>query len=967
MNNVNKNIRPFKAAFQNVRSLNNNKLATITQQLQKGDIIFMNEVNKKEFIFPDTEGYFFHHDPTAYRIAVVASKLIEIKPISIGLLLTQERTQADKNAIQSFIYQIKIHKTIFFIESFYCIPNLSRANLDSLFDHLERQAQKYPNYFCGGDFNLNIFDKNIATQFNTCTNLKQRINKYTRIQNSNVTNANGFNMIRTSKTIIDLILTNPGMDNFYKSSCPIDIEANSLPQFPIKHTPFDHKCVTITFNLPTKFYFRKVTYFKNPNDRPVPNPKQVKEINEKIDQIDMTNVLDYDHLIIKIRSIIDPIIPTNPIGPTEKTLYKVPFSKSLILLINKKHRLDVVFKTNAQRDEYKKIRNEVKTKCEKETKNYYNNLFKKTTGPSEITDTLKHIQQNQITNIKGNPDKIVIKGHSGKNLANELAAFMKKRAEELVPDQIIQEAGLPPPPLREGEVLPNRLEISLPVFDKLSDFIPTNKLSNAAGPDRISAKLISLIWPSFKTKLNAVVDRDRPSYPAIEQGYIQRTIPKSVTEIKEYKDMRPIAVLNSTVKYLFNKPIAKQIRDHLVPIFDIRNNFSYRGTHMCIISTLDKIMERVEKKKPTVLVKYDFSNAFGTLHLPTLNHTLQGLNLSDNTIEYITNFFIFQRNTQTIVSDKTGIHYSKITTMNRGAPQGQIGSDLFFLIQQLVLRELEEVYRSLYVDDLNDVASSNSEEETVQLALSNERVLVDQVKQIGFMLNDGKTEYAPFNLAPHKLAEVGIREDKIKRKTCILGFPFNPTYKHVDVEPAANMIIQRLNEKIRTTHAVRGYVSDCTLRVKLARSLIYQSIGELHMVRGYEKSNRLFDKIQVKVNDVLRATGLRKNTPSNILHQVLGTSLADFADHCIIVNGLKMFWSDKNMFGRSGTIRKRFAYNSYSNCFVLTWNDLDKKHKKKILNLPNIKAVKRFLRKLRKKKYKEEIHTEYKWIDFSDL
>ena len=954
------NIRPFKVAFQNVRSLNNNKLITIVKQLQKGDIIFMNEVNQKQYIFPDSDGYFFHHDPTVYRIAVVASKLIDIKPISIGLLLTQERTQADKTAIQSYIYQVKIQKIVIFIESFYCIPNLTKSNYDLLFDYLERQAQKYPNYLCGGDFNLNIFDKNIASDFNSCTNLRQRITKFTRVQSMNVTNANGFNMIRTSKTIIDLILTNPGMDNFYKSSCPIELEANS-------HTPFDHKCVTITFNLPTRYHFKKVKYFKNPNDRPIPNPKQISEINKKIDQIDMNDVSDYDHLIIKIRSIVDQIIPTHPLGPTEKILYKVPFSKTLTLLIQKKHRLDVMFKTNAQRDEYIKVRNEVKTRCIKETKIYYNNLFKKTSGPSEITDTLRYIQGNKITNIKGNPDKIIIKGHSGKDLANELAKFMKGRAENLVTDQQIQEAGLPPPPLREGEVLPNRLEISLPHFDKLSDFIPTKKLSNSAGPDRLSAKLISLIWPSFKTKLNAVVDRNRPTFPGIDQGYIQRMIPKAVKEMTEYKHMRPIATSNSTVKYCFNKPIAKQIREHLVPIFDIRKNFSYKGTHMCIIDTLDKIMDLVEKKKPTVLVKYDFSNAFGTLHLPTLIHTLRGLNLSDNAIEYISNFFIFQRKTQTIVSDKTGIHYSKVTTMNRGAPQGQIGSDLFFLIQQLVLRELEDIYRTIYVDDLNDVASEKTEDETVQLALRNERALVCQVKQIGFMLNDGKTEYAPFNMAPHKLTDAGIKEDKVKRDTCILGFPFNPTYKHVDVEPAAKMIIQRLNEKIRTTHAVRGYVQNPTLRVKLARSLIYQSIGELHMVRGYEKSNRLFDKIQVKVNDVLRATGLRKNTPSNILHQVLGTSLADFADHCIIVNGLKMYWKDKKIFGRTGNIKKRFAYNSYSNCFVLTWNDLESKYRKKILKLPNIKAVKRFLKKLRRKKYKEEIHTEYKWIDFSDL
>jgi len=80
-------------------------------------------------------------------------------------------------------------------------------------------------------------------------------------------------------------------------------------------------------------------------------------------------------------------------------------------------------------------------------------------------------------------------------------------------------------------------------------------------------------------------------------------------------------------------------------------------------------------------------------------------------------------------SDKTGYYTSENIPMKRGNPQGQIGADLVFLVQQLVLREIEDVFRTLYVDDINDSMSGKTELETVMRAISNEISLKEQVVQ----------------------------------------------------------------------------------------------------------------------------------------------------------------------------------------------------------------------------------------------
>ena len=111
------------------------------------------------------------------------------------------------------------------------------------------------------------------------------------------------------------------------------------------------------------------------------------------------------------------------------------------------------------------------------------------------------------------------------------------------------------------------------VFDDFHKFVPRNKVSNSAGPSGISPKLLSLIWPSFKIKLNNLVSEVGLKYPKLDAGYFQRMIPKISGEITELKQLRPLGVLNPLEKYFFNKAVFLAIRDHLSDLLKSRNNF----------------------------------------------------------------------------------------------------------------------------------------------------------------------------------------------------------------------------------------------------------------------------------------------------------------------------------------------------------------------------------------------------------
>ena len=968
----------LKIAFQNVRTINKEKLVRLCKYLEKVDVIFMSEVDNASFRFLDNDHFKYHYDPSSCRrIAMLASNLIDIEPVGPGIRLTQDRQQKDQTAAQSYLYKISTTKdkkkhTIFF-ENFYVIPALSTVNRERLHDFISDRSLKYPNFVLGGDMNINWLVADNREQFESVGGLTQQVHEYTRSCEFKQV-VNGVEVKKKTNSIIDLIFTSPAL----KTSCK-KVHTKSIPNnIGDKSAKFDHKAAICEFSFSNPHYYREITYYPNPHNRPNPDEKQSIAICNEISSIDENKLTSYDDLIAKTTSILDKFIPNNAPGAKTKKLYRFPWMKSIIPEIRLKHRMRGQCKSPADWALYRKQCNKVTALVREGKKKFQNELFDNCNSVKEINSTLKALESNIITNISGNSDKLEFEidnvKYSGQALAEKAGEFYEKRATGLVTDLEIRSAGRPGPVLKFDESLPE-FDFSFPRFEKLNDFIPKNKITNQAGPEGFSSSILEIIWPSFQVKLNHVCQKFPLSYPSENQGYLQRTIPKTDNP-KICKDLRPIGVLNPIPKYLFNGPFFKALRTHLTPIFKKRNNYSYLGTHRCIIRSLDHIMAQVRKGLPTLLVKYDFSNAFGTTDPETVLSAFSQLNLSDDCINYIRGYVYNQASARTIISDKTGYFTSNEIAMSRGNPQGQIGADLVFLVQQLVLREVENVLRTIYVDDLNDVISTQKEIDTILTAIRNEVALKEQVVQVGFMLNAGKTKYIPFNIPDQKLLDNDIKNTQIERNTCILGFPFKATAGGLDVSPATEMVLKRLRHKLLSVHALRNYVTDVLVLVKMAKTLIFHCIGEVHLILGYDTTSETnFNKIRVLVNKILRATGLRSTTPCHILDRVFGTSLKDFALQGILVNGLKNLSDRPELFHRKDKIQqeREFEPNTYMHKFVKLWNDLSSKERREILKRDkktkeidfNFDRIKNLLKKKRTLEYATSIHTEYKWVDYS--
>ena len=783
---------------------------------------------------------------------------------------------------------MKIDKNIYYVENFYCVPHLNASNKKLLTEHLEEQCVRYDRYFCGGDFNINWKSKKERSCLEI-SGLTQYIKDVTRVaKRTNKTT----NTVLTSKTLIDLVLCNEGCEvvgsGTSEWSTKDKFSLNKDGERVVEHgVNFDHKSVYVNIESKKSQSYRSVTFYPNHMNRPVPDQNDVVAINKKIDCIDTSSITCYDQLISLTGKILDEYVPKNQKTPKTQKIYDVPLTKELLAEIKEKHRLDKLSVRDPDKylDKYRKKRNRLSLLIKKQRKKYYKDVIDKCKNAEDICHKIKCIQSGLISNMSGNPDVMQVGNLKGEALATESAKFYKSRAEDLVLDPCRSLCGPPPPPLRDDESLPNTLDFEFPTFDNFNDYIPKNKESNSAGPAGISPKVLSLIWPSFRTKLNEVVRIVGLKYPTQDVGYYQRMIPKVSGMIMELKQLRPLGILNALEKYFFNKVFFKAVREHISDLLKKRHNYSYTGTHMCIITTLDRVLDDIHAGKKTMVTKYDFSNAFGTINHTVLTSVLKQLNLSEPVLNYFCEYLENQKMAKTVISDKSGIYTSDFVSMEKGTVQGQIGSDLCFIIQQLCLRPLDEVFRTLYVDDLNDVISATSEFAAISTATANERALIAQSLQVCFKINDDKTTYIPFNIDDSflKLAKL-----KIKRRTEILGFPFLAGPCGPDVSPAADMIIERLLEKSRIVHACRAYFNDPLTRVMIARQIIYHCIGEIHLVFAYDKTGAEFNKIRVKVNSVLRATGLTNKTPTMILDKVLGTNLQKFAEHCIISTGLRI-------------------------------------------------------------------------------
>lgn len=606
---------------------------------------------------------------------------------------------------------------------------------------------------------------------------------------------------------------------------------------------------------------------------------------------------------------------------------------------------DKLIKTKHKFSKYfKELRNKVSKKIRQEKNFFRKKIIEECQDSKDINKVIKKIDKGFDSNFNKKQD-FSVEGKKGEELADGLVEFFKKRAENLVPDSEIENSELKnlEKNLNTLKIPEKELTLNFPKIEKFEDFIKSKNVNNTSGPDGISSLLLKKIWPSFAPLLNKIVQKPDFTYPE-NQGYYQRVIAKN-SNPKEYKDYRPIGILNIIPKYILNRSVFTDLKNHLTDVLRQKNNFSFIGTHDCIIRTLDKLIQ--ESDLHNLLVKYDFSNAYGTMYHKQIIEDLKHLNTSENFILYIQNYLQNQKETSVILSENEKNFISKSVFFNRGGIQGNLGSGELFTVEQLCFLVLLDIFRTYFVDDINDCIKAQSNEILAEKANNNENFLKNQSTALGFQLNDKKTEHIPFSASEHELAWNGIWMGPESRHAKILGFKFITTkHKKIDTSPETHHIIQKLNSKLPKIHAVRNYFRNVSTRVKIARKFIYDSIGTLHIVLGYSSNEKNeLKKIQVATNNILRATGLCNTTPQLELDRVFGTNLRNFALQGLITNGIKNIHTYNLTFDRTNSIRQRRTHHIYMNKFITEWNILPNFLRKKLRFANSLKACKEILKK----------------------
>ena len=292
-------------------------------------------------------------------------------------------------------------------------------------------------------------------------------------------------------------------------------------------------------------------------------------------------------------------------------------------------------------------------------------------------------------------------------------------------------------------------------------------------------------------------------------------------------------------------------------------------------------------------------------------------------------------------------------------------SDLLFIILTLTLHELDNVDRVWYMDDANDIISENCSDNALDTVIENEINFINQCHRAGLCINPDKTEYINFNIPNSVLSDAGLKPTKLSK---ILGAPFATRERGICLKPLADLIRSKLSRRGACLHPMRYYTNDFEVRVLSARKIIFHNIGYLFLLRAYSQNE--YNRVKPKIYDLLRATGLRKDTPRPILDQVLGQSVDSLCDHQIICTALKEL--DRcdglsTVFDRTAKLRKHFPNGTFFKAFQLLWHDFPAKTRKLILKKRSITGIKNWLKSERKLKPNlATIFKNYKWLSLKN-
>jgi len=173
----------------------------------------------------------------------------------------------------------------------------------------------------------------------------------------------------------------------------------------------------------------------------------------------------------------------------------------------------------------------------------------------------------------------------------------------------------------------------------------------------------------------------------------------------------------------------------------------------------DSIVGNLDLGNHCVLYSLDLSAAFDMLRVDLFHDMFKSV-IPDGLLKIIVDFLV-DRNYFVKVGDSSSI----IVNVDRGCPQGSIlGPVLFNLYVGRCLEGLENCRIVSYADDTYVVNIGKTLDEAIKTTNSNITRHTANLKNIGMVVNETKTEIVVFSKDAHAMTEI-VLEDGIALKT----------------------------------------------------------------------------------------------------------------------------------------------------------------------------------------------------------